>query len=133
MSFLMNSIKDDLKMKAEKEMCKDISIGKNQNYILMKEKVEQSPCTVMKSEGNEDVFFKSMKIEYNFVVVRLGMVSYEYCMQLVAQTVEEIDDGESLMLCSNQLKGSMPEKISIGNSKSHVFETDFLCVFPCIE
>ena len=45
------SIEDDLEMKAEKEMCKDISIGKNHNYILMKEKFEQSPWTVMKYEG----------------------------------------------------------------------------------
>ena len=44
------SIGDDMKMKEEKEMCKDISIGKNQNYILMKEKVEQSPWTIMKYE-----------------------------------------------------------------------------------
>ena len=33
-------IEDDLEMKAEKEMCKYISIGKNQNCILMGEKVE---------------------------------------------------------------------------------------------
>ena len=45
------SIEDDLKMKEEKVMCKDISTWKNQNYILMKENVEESPWTVMKSEG----------------------------------------------------------------------------------
>ena len=37
------SIEDDLEMKEEKEMCKDISTRQNQNYILMKEKVEESP------------------------------------------------------------------------------------------
>ena len=35
------SIEDDLKMEAENELCKEISIGKNQNCILMNEKVEQ--------------------------------------------------------------------------------------------
>ena len=54
----------------------------------MKEKVEQSPWIVMKFEGKEDALSKSMTIEYNFVVVREGMVSYEDCMQPVAQTVE---------------------------------------------
>ena len=38
-----HSIEDEMKMKAEKEMCKDISIGKNQNCILMKERVKESP------------------------------------------------------------------------------------------
>ena len=92
-----------------------------------------TPCTVMKSEGNEYVLSKRMKIEYNFVVVRVGMVSYKYCMQLVAHTVEEIDDGESLMLCSNQHNKRVLEKISTRTSESHVFETDFWCVLRCIE
>ena len=68
-------VEDDLKMKEEKEMCKDISIAQNQNYILIKEKVEQSPWTVMKSEGKEDVLSKSMTSEHNSVVVRDEMVS----------------------------------------------------------
>ena len=58
-------------------MCKDISIGKNKNYILMKEKFEQSPWTVMKSEEKEDVFSKSMMTQYKYVVVRGEIVSYE--------------------------------------------------------
>ena len=45
------SIEDYLKMKEEKEMCKDISTRQNQYCILMKEKVQLSPWTVMKSEG----------------------------------------------------------------------------------
>ena len=49
-----------MKMEEEKEMCKDISIVKNQNYIMMKEKVEQSPWIVMKSKEKEDVLSKSM-------------------------------------------------------------------------
>ena len=53
------SIGVDLKMKEEKEMYKDISIGKNQNFFLMKEKVEQSPWTIMKYEGKEEVLSKS--------------------------------------------------------------------------
>ena len=52
------SIGSDLKMKGE--MYKDISIGHNQNCIVMKEKFEQSPWNVMKSEGKEDVLSKSM-------------------------------------------------------------------------
>ena len=44
------SIEDDLKMKEEKEMCKDISTRQNQNCILVKERVEESPWVVMKSE-----------------------------------------------------------------------------------
>ena len=114
-------------------MCKDISKGKNQNYILMKEKVEQSPWTIMKSKEKEYVLSKSMTIEYNFVVVRDEMVSYEYCMQHVAHTIEEIIDSEIFMLCSYQHKGTILEKISIGTSESHVFETIFWCVFAGIE
>ena len=49
------------------------------------------------------------------------MVSYEDCMHHVAHTVEEIDDGESLILHSYQHKGRIPEKLSTGTSESHVF------------
>ena len=42
-------------------------------------------------------------------------------MQPVAQTVEEIDDGGILMLCSDQHKERMPKKISTEASESHVF------------
>ena len=54
-------------------------------------------------------------------------------MQPVVQTIEEIDDGKILMLCSDQHKGRMPEKISTGTSESHVFEIDYWCVFAGIE
>ena len=67
------SIGDDLKMKEENEMCKDISIGKNQNFILMKEKVEQSRWIVMKCEEKEDVLSKNMIGEYNFIIVKYDM------------------------------------------------------------
>ena len=53
------------------------------------------------------------------------MVYYEDCMQHLFQTIEEIDDGESLMLCSDQHKGKIPEKISTGTSESHVSESIF--------
>ena len=36
-----HSIEDDLKMKEEKEMCKDISTRQDQNCILVKERVEE--------------------------------------------------------------------------------------------
>ena len=62
-------------------MCKDISKGKNQNYILMKEKVEQSPWTIMKSKEKKDVLSKSRIAEYNFV-------SYEECMHPIYQTIK---------------------------------------------
>ena len=62
-----HSIEDDLKMKAEKEMCKEIYIGKNKNCILMKENVEQTPWIVMKSEEKEDVISKSRIAEYILV------------------------------------------------------------------
>ena len=87
----------------------------------------------MKSEGKEYVLSKSMTTEYNFVIVRDEMVSYEDCMQHVAQTVGEIDHGESLMLCSDQHKRRMPRKISTGTLQSHVFETDYWRVFVGIE
>ena len=37
------SIEDDIKMKEEKEMYKEISTKQNQNCILVKERVEESP------------------------------------------------------------------------------------------
>ena len=49
----------------------------------MREKVKQSPWTVMNFEGKEDVLPKSMTIEYNSVIIRDEMVSYEYCLQTV--------------------------------------------------
>ena len=82
-------------------MYKYISIGKNQNCILMKEKVERSPWTVMRSEEKEDVLSKSRIAEYNYVIVKDDMVSYEECMQPIYQTIEEIGDGESLVFCSD--------------------------------
>ena len=102
------SIEDDLEMKAEKEMCKDISTRQDQNFILMKEEVEQSPWTVMKFEEEESVLFKSMIIEYNSVI-----------------------DGMELMLCSDQKR--MPREISTGTSESCVFETNYWCMFAGIE
>ena len=54
-------------------------------------------------------------------------------MQPIAHAIEENDDGEILMLCSDQHKGRMPEKISTGTSECHVFEIDFWCVFAGIE
>ena len=43
-------VEDDKKMKEENETCKNISTWKNMNYVMIKEKVEQSPWTVKKSE-----------------------------------------------------------------------------------
>ena len=64
-------------------MYKYISIRLSQDYILMKEKIEQSPWTVMKSEEKEDVISKSMIEKYNFVIVKYDTVSYEECMHPV--------------------------------------------------
>ena len=108
------SVEDDMKIKEEKQMCKDIYTRKNQDCILMKERVEESPWNFMKSEEKEDVLSKRRIEEYNFVIVKDDMVSYEECMQPVYQTIEEIGDGESLMLCSDQYKRRMRENISIG-------------------
>ena len=52
-------------------MCKDISTWQNQNYILMKEKVEESPWIVMKSEEKKDVLSKSRIAEQNCVIVKM--------------------------------------------------------------
>ena len=49
-------------------MCKDISTRQDQNCILMKEEVQQSPWTVMKFEEKENVLFKIMITEYNFFI-----------------------------------------------------------------
>ena len=61
----------------------------------MKEKVEQSPWTIKKSEENEDI-----TVEHDSVVIRDDIVSYEDCMQPVYHIIGEMDDGECLMLCS---------------------------------
>ena len=37
------------------------------------------------------------------------------------------------MLWSNQHNRGIPEEISIGTSKSHVFGTTYWCMFTCIE
>ena len=47
--------------------------------------------------------------------------------------MEEIYDDGVLMLCSDEHKGRMEEKISIGTLESHVFETDYWCMFVGIE
>ena len=96
------SIEDDLKMKEKKEMCKDISIGKNQNCILMKEKVKESPWTVMDSEEEEDVLSKSMITEHDYVVIEDERIPYEDGMHPMYHTIREIVDGDRLMLCSDQ-------------------------------
>ena len=49
----------------------------------MKEKVEQSPWTVMKFEEKED-----KTIEHHSVVTRNEVVSYEEYMHPISQTVE---------------------------------------------
>ena len=70
-------------MKVEKEMCKDISIGKNHNCILMKEKVKESPWTVMEAEEEEDVLSKIMIAEHDSVVIEDERIPYEECMHPV--------------------------------------------------
>ena len=97
-------------MKAEEEMCKDISTRQDQNCILIKEKVEHSPWTVMKFEEEENVLFKIMITKYNSVI-----------------------DGMELMLCLDQHKNRMPKEISTGTSESRVFETNYWCMFAGIE
>ena len=99
-----------MKVNLEKGMCRNISTRQDQNCILMKEKVEKTPYTVMKFEEEESVLFKSMIIEYNSVI-----------------------DGMELMLCSDQHKKRMPKEISIGTSESHVFETNYWCMSAGIE
>ena len=60
------SIEDDLKMKE----------GKNQNCILMKERVKESPWTVTNSEEEEYVISKSMTIEHDFFVIEDERIPY---------------------------------------------------------
>ena len=57
-----------------------------------------------------------MTAEHHSVVTRNEMVSYEEYMHPIARTLEEMDDGECLMLCSGQHKGRMLERISTGTS-----------------
>ena len=97
----------------------------------MKEKFEQWRWTVMKSEEKEDVLSKSRIEEYDFV--KDERIPYEECMHPVYQTIEEIGDGKILMLCSDQYKRRMPEKISTGTSESHVFKYNGLCIAAGIE
>ena len=78
----------------------------------------------MKSEEEEeDVLSKSMIAEHDYVEIEYERIPYEECIQPVYQTIGEIGDGDILMLCSDQHNRGMPEEISIGTSKSHVFET----------
>ena len=115
-------------------MYRDISIGGNQNYILMKEKAKQSPWTLMEFEKEEDVLSKSITTGHDCVVIKDERVLYEDFIQFIAQTVEEIGDGErDMMLCLYQHNRWIPEKISKGTSESHVFETDYWCMFAGIE
>ena len=75
-------VEDDKKMKEEKEMCKDISTSQNQNCITMKERVEESPSTVMKSEEKEYI-----TAEHDYVVIKDERVPYEECIQTIYQTI----------------------------------------------
>ena len=61
-------------------MCKEISIGKSQNCILMKERVKESPWTVMDSEEEEDVLSKIMIEEHDFVAIEDERIPHEECM-----------------------------------------------------
>ena len=54
---------------------------------------------------------------------------YSLCIRPLEKQVM----GDRLMLCLNQHNRGMPEEISTRTSESHVFETDFWCVFPGIE
>ena len=89
-------------------MRKDISTRQNQDFILMKERVKESPWTVMEYEEEEDVIYKSKIEEHDYVVIEDERIPYEECMHLAYQTIEEIGDCESLMLCSDQYKRRMP-------------------------
>ena len=61
-----------MNMKEEKEKCKDISTRHNQDCILMKERVEESLWTVVKSGKKKD-----MTTDHHFVVTRNELVMYE--------------------------------------------------------
>ena len=102
-------------------MCKYISIGKSQNCILMKERVKESPWTVMEFEEEEDVLSKIMIVEHDSVVIEDERIPYEGCIRFVYQTIGEIGDGDRLMLCLDQHNRRMPKELSTRNSESHVF------------
>ena len=74
-------------MKEDKEMCKDISTRQDQNFILMKEEVEQPPWTVMESEEEKDVMSKSMIEERDSVEIEDARMPYESEIHPVAQNV----------------------------------------------
>ena len=114
-------------------MCKDISIGKNQNCILMKERVKESPWTVMESKEEEYVIFKSMIAEHDSIEIEDERIPYEDGIQHVAQTVGEIFDGDILMLCSDQHNRGMQEEILTRNLESRVFKSNGLCMTVGIE
>ena len=109
-------------------MRKDISTRKNQDCILMKERVKESPWIVMESEEEEeDVLSKSMIAEHDYVVIEDERIPYEDGMQPVFQIVVEIGDGGRWMLCSNKHNKTMPEKIQQG-LQSLMFLNIMFCV-----
>ena len=84
-------------------------------------------------EEDEDVLFKIMIEEHDSVEIEDERVPYEDGIHPVAQIVGEIGDGDRLMLCLDQHNRGIPEEISIGNSESHVFESNGLCMTAGIE
>ena len=74
-----------------------------------------------------------MIAEHDYVVIEDERIPYEECMQHVYQTIEEIGDGDRLMLCQNQHDRGIPEEISTWTSESCVFETDYWCMTTGIE
>ena len=58
---------------------------------------------------------------------------FEECIHPVYQTIEEIGDGDKLMLCPNQHNRGMPKEISTGNLESHFFKSNGLCMTASIE
>ena len=99
----------------------------------MKERVKESPWTVMKSEEEEDMLSKSMIAKHDSVEIEDERIPYEECIQPVYSTIGEIGDGDRLMLCSDQHNRGMPREISIGTLESHIFETDYWCMTEGIE
>ena len=77
----------DMKIKEEKETCKDISTRQNQDCILMKERVEKSPWTIMKFEevgdGERDIMLCSD--QYN------GGIPEEISIGTLESRIFEID------------------------------------------
>ena len=89
-----------MKMKEEKEMCKDISIVQNQNYILMKEKfeskmkvsyceLEQSPLLGEDDEAKKEIpieslmnFLKSTNILMEEMTVRPNETKRSYVFEI---------------------------------------------------